>query len=137
MSYDHNIFHMWQGQFTLIMLYEQIKGFLILFQRFNLEACNVCKVLMKGSHNLSVDVKITKNIRRPSCRIIANNFFTTFQNNKVSYINLPNHNNINMIWRYYLNLFYFVFDKFLKFYHIVFFFIFTPNQNLWLFGWKV
>jgi hypothetical protein len=79
------------------MLYEQIKGFLILFQRFNLEACNVCKVLMKGSHNLSVDVKITKNIRRPSCRIIANNFFTTFQNNKVSYINLPNHNNINMI----------------------------------------
>jgi hypothetical protein len=39
----------------------------ILFGRFNLEACNVCKTLMKGSHNLSENVKMTKNMGRPSC----------------------------------------------------------------------
>jgi hypothetical protein len=71
--------------------------FLILFGRFNFEACNVCKVLMRGSHNLSSDVKMTKNIRRPNCRIIANNVFITFQNNQVNYANLSNHDSLSMI----------------------------------------
>jgi len=64
-------------------------------------------------------------------------FFATFQNNQLNYTNFVNHDNLSMIWRYYLNLVYFVFDKFLKFYHIVFLFIFAPNQNLWLFGSKL
>jgi len=34
--------------------------FFILFGRFNLQVCNVCKVVMKGSHNLLVHVKVTK-----------------------------------------------------------------------------
>jgi hypothetical protein len=54
----------------------------------------------------------------------------------VDYINLLNHDNLSMIWRYYLNLVYFIFDKIFKFYHIVFLFIFTPNYNLWFFEWK-
>ncbi len=40
----------------------------ILFGRFNLEASNVCKVLMRKSHNLSIDVKVTINIGGPSWR---------------------------------------------------------------------
>jgi hypothetical protein len=36
-------------------------------RRFNFEACNVCKTLMRGSHNLLVDVKVMKNIEGPSC----------------------------------------------------------------------
>jgi hypothetical protein len=28
MFYDRNILHMWQGQFVLVMLYEQIRGIL-------------------------------------------------------------------------------------------------------------
>jgi hypothetical protein len=39
----------------------------ILFGKFNLEACNVCQILIKGSHNLLVDVKVTKNVGRPNC----------------------------------------------------------------------
>jgi hypothetical protein len=31
MFYDHNILHMWQGQFVLILLYEQIRGLLFYF----------------------------------------------------------------------------------------------------------
>ncbi len=41
--------------------------FFILLGRFNLEACNVYKALMKGSHNLSVDIKVTKNVGGPNC----------------------------------------------------------------------
>ncbi len=40
---------------------------LFLFGRFNFEACNVCNTLMRGSHNLLVDVKMMKNIGGPSC----------------------------------------------------------------------
>ncbi len=40
---------------------------LFLFERFNFEACNVCKTLMRGSHNLLVDVKMMKNVGGPSC----------------------------------------------------------------------
>ncbi len=39
----------------------------IKIRRFNFEACNVCKTLMRGSHNLLVDVKVMKNIEGPSC----------------------------------------------------------------------
>ncbi len=48
----------------------------ILFEKFNFETCNVSKILMKGSHNLSTNVKVTKIVGRPSCLIIANNFFS-------------------------------------------------------------
>ncbi len=47
----------------------------ILFEKFNFEACNVSKILMRKSHILSANVKVTKNVGRPSCLIIANNFF--------------------------------------------------------------
>jgi hypothetical protein len=73
MFYNRNILHMWQGYFVSILLYENIVSFLFyLFDKFNLEACNVCKALMKGSHNLSTNVKMTKNVGRPSCLIITN-----------------------------------------------------------------
>jgi hypothetical protein len=108
----------------------------ILFGRFNLEACNVCKILMRGSHNLSIDVKVTKDVEDQVVGSLQIIFFTTFQNNQMNYTNFPNHDNLSMIWKYYLNLIYFVFGKLFKFYHIVFLFVFTPNQNLWIFGWK-
>jgi hypothetical protein len=57
------------------------------------------------------------------------NVFATFQNNQMNYANFPNHDNQSMIWRYYLNLVYLVFDKLLKFYHIVFLFIFHPTRT--------
>jgi len=50
----------------------------ILFGRFNLEACNVYKALMKGSHNLLVNIKVKKNVGGPSCLISRNNFFRNF-----------------------------------------------------------
>jgi len=37
-----------------------------------------------------------------------------------------------MIWKYYIYLVYLIFDKLLKKFHIIFLFIFTPNQNLWM-----
>ncbi len=49
--------------------------FFILLGRFNLEACNVYKALMKGSHNLSVDIKVTKNVGGPNYLIITNIYF--------------------------------------------------------------
>jgi hypothetical protein len=49
------------------MLYEQIGGILFYLEDFNLEACNVCKALMRGSHNLLAYVKVTKNVEGPSC----------------------------------------------------------------------
>jgi hypothetical protein len=52
---------------------------------------------MKGSHNLSTDVKVIKNVKRSNSQIIANNFFATFQNNQMNYVNLQNHDNLNMI----------------------------------------
>jgi hypothetical protein len=52
---------------------------------------------MKGSHNLSTDVKVTKNVEGTSCLIIANNFFVTFQNNQMNYISFANHDNRGMI----------------------------------------
>ncbi len=109
----------------------------ILFGIFNLETCNVCKNLMKGSQKISTNVKVIKNVKRLNCQIVVITFFITFQNNRVNYANLPNHDNLSMIWKYYLNLVYFVFDKILKFYHVGFLFIFTPNQNLSLFRWKI
>jgi hypothetical protein len=54
----------------------KIGGLLFYFGRFNFEACDVCKVLMRGSYNLSLDVKVTKNVGRPSCQIITNKFFS-------------------------------------------------------------
>ncbi len=47
----------------------------ILFGKFNLITCNVCKALIKGCHNLSIDVKVAKNVGGPNCQIIANKFF--------------------------------------------------------------
>jgi hypothetical protein len=35
----------------------------------------VCKALIKGCHNLSIDVKVAKNVGGPNCQIIANKFF--------------------------------------------------------------
>jgi hypothetical protein len=66
---------------------------------------------MRGSYNLLVDVKMIENVGGPSCWIIAKNFFRNFQNNQVNYTNLPNHDNLSRIWRYYLNLVYFALDK--------------------------
>ncbi len=40
--------------------------FPILFGRFYFEACNVCKVLMRGFHNLLGDGKVTKNVGQPN-----------------------------------------------------------------------
>jgi hypothetical protein len=51
----------------------------ILFRKFNLKTCNnVCKVLMKGSHNLSIDVNVTNIVEGPSCFIIINKLFCNF-----------------------------------------------------------
>jgi hypothetical protein len=108
----------------------------ILFGKFYLEACNVCKILMRRSHNFSIDVKVTKDVEDQVVGSLQIIFFTTFQNNQMNYANFPNHDDLSMIWKYYLNLIYLVFGKFFKFYHIVFLFVFTPNQNLWVFGWK-
>ncbi len=47
----------------------------ILFGRFNLKTYNASKTVMKRSHNLLTNVKVTKNVRRPNCRIIINIFF--------------------------------------------------------------
>jgi len=85
----------------------------ILSGRFNLEACNVCKYLMNGCHNLLVCVKVIKNVKRPSCLIIKNKFFPNLSNNQVNYISLVNHDNLNVIWKYYLNLVYLVLKKIL------------------------
>ncbi len=104
----------------------------ILFGRFNLEACNMCKTFMKKSHSFLINVKWLKTLEIWVVESLQIIFFITFQNNHVNYENLPNHDNLSMIWIYYLKLVCFVFDKLLKFYHIVFLFIFTPNQNLWL-----
>ncbi len=93
-------------------------------------------VAKKRPHKLSIDVKVIKNIGGPSCWIITIIFSITFQNNQMNYVNFLSHDNLNMIKRYYLNLVSFVLDKLLKFYHIVFLFVFTPNQNLWFFGWN-
>jgi hypothetical protein len=35
----------------------------ILFEIFNFEACNVCKALIRGSYNLSVDVKVGESMK--------------------------------------------------------------------------
>jgi hypothetical protein len=37
MFYDHNILHMWQGWFTLILLYEKIVGLLFFMKDLNLK----------------------------------------------------------------------------------------------------
>jgi len=73
-----------------------LEGF-ILFGRFNLKTCNVCKALIRRSHNLLVYVKVIKNVRRSDCQVIAINFLITFQNNQMNYANLPNHDNLSMI----------------------------------------
>jgi len=49
--------------------------FFFKFKKFNFEACNVCKILMRWSHNLLVDVKMMKNVGKPSCWIITIFFF--------------------------------------------------------------
>jgi len=69
----------------------------ILFKRFNFEACNVCKTLMRESHSLSVDVKIITNVGGLSCQSLQIFFFITFQNNQMNYANPPNHKNLSMI----------------------------------------
>ncbi len=63
---------MWQGQFALITLYEQIGN--LLFYLGDLILKHVMCV-MRESRNLSTYVKVTKNGRESSCRIIINNFF--------------------------------------------------------------
>jgi hypothetical protein len=86
---------------------------------FHLEACHVYKNLTKGSHNFSIDVKVTKNVGGPNCLIIAIFFFITSQNNQVNYVSLLNHDNLGMIWKYYLSLIYLVLEKRVKFHHII------------------
>jgi hypothetical protein len=68
---------MWQGWFVLIMLYEHIGGLLFYLR----DLIFVCKILMKGSRNLSTNVNVTKNLGRPSCWIIVKKNFVNFQNN--------------------------------------------------------
>jgi hypothetical protein len=48
---------------------------------------------MKGSHNLSIDAKVTKNVGGANCQIITNNFFATSQNDEVNNTNFANHDN--------------------------------------------
>ncbi len=52
---------------------------------------------MRESHNLSVDVKVTKNVGRPSCQIITNKKFGNISNNQVNYAKFSNHDNLSMI----------------------------------------
>jgi hypothetical protein len=40
-----------------------------------------------------------------------------------------NHDNLGMIWKYYLSLIYLILEKLLNFYHIVFLFVFTLNRT--------
>jgi hypothetical protein len=39
----------------------------ILFKKFNLETCNVCKTLMRESYSFSINVKVIKNVGGPNC----------------------------------------------------------------------
>jgi hypothetical protein len=52
---------------------------------------------MRTFHNFSINKKVKKNVKGPSCRIIANKLFVTFQHNQMNYLNLPNQNNLSMI----------------------------------------
>jgi hypothetical protein len=123
----------------------------ILFGKFNLITCNVCKNLIKGSHNLSINVKVAKNVRGPSCQILQINSFLTFQNNHVNHARFSNHDNLGMIWKYYLNLVYIALEKNLRFYNIVSLSYWHPTQTydfldedfncfknkVWNIGWKI
>jgi hypothetical protein len=73
MFYDHNILHMWQGQFVSIMLYEQIGGFLFYLGDLILNHV-MCKTWMRWSHNLSRNVKVIKSFGRPNSQIITKMF---------------------------------------------------------------
>jgi hypothetical protein len=57
------------------MLCEKIGSLFILVGKFNLVARNVCKTFMKEFHNHLVNVKVTNNVEKPSCQIIANIFW--------------------------------------------------------------
>ncbi len=46
-----------------------------MFGRFSFLACKVCRAFMRGSHNLFVNVKVTKIVGGPICFIVANNVF--------------------------------------------------------------
>ncbi len=48
----------------------------ILFERFSFLTSKVYGAIMKNSHNLFVNVKITKNVENPICFIIANKLFS-------------------------------------------------------------
>ncbi len=47
----------------------------IFLRKFHFVACNAWIFLMRGFRNLLAYVKVTKNVERPSCQIIANDFF--------------------------------------------------------------
>ncbi len=52
---------------------------------------------MRGFQKNSINIKVKKNVKGPSCRIIANKLFVTFQHNQMNYLNFPNQNNLSMI----------------------------------------
>jgi hypothetical protein len=58
-------------------IWKNCKSF-ILFGRFNLEECEVCKALIKGSHNLLVYIKVTKSVKGPSRLIITKKLLHKF-----------------------------------------------------------
>jgi hypothetical protein len=62
------------------MLYEHIGG-LLFYMR---DLIFVCKVLMKGSHNLSTNVNVKKNVRRQLFNHCKYFFPVNFQNNQVN-----------------------------------------------------
>ncbi len=49
-----------------------------MFGKFSFLTCKVYRAFMRGSHNLSIDLKVTKNVGRPICLMIINNFFRRF-----------------------------------------------------------
>ncbi len=77
MFYDCNILQMRHGHFISILLYEKIVS--LLFYLEDLISRHVmCAKLMKGSHNLSINIKVTKNVEGPNQLIIANKLFRKF-----------------------------------------------------------
>jgi hypothetical protein len=52
---------------------------------------------MRGFHNLSIDVKVTKDVEDQVVGSLQKKNFATFQNNQMNYANFPNHDNLSMI----------------------------------------
>jgi hypothetical protein len=79
----------------------------ILFGWFKKKTCNVCKDLMREYHNLLAYLNPTKNVGGLSCWIIVNKFFCKPFKIIKWITNLPNHDNLGMSLKYYLNIIYF------------------------------